>query len=609
MRKPVLLAALALTAGSPLPAAAQEPAGSEFRVNSFVRANVPDVAAGREGGFVVAWPGFDGQTFRIAARRFDRFGNPRGLETVVKASAPSALTDAAVAADASGRFVVAWSAWPQDGSEAGIVARRFDDAGMALDAVEFQVNAYTTSHQIRPALALDASGNFVVVWDSMGQDGSGWGLFARRFDAGGTPLGGEFAVNEFTSGMQGRASVAATPDGGFVVAWESEHQDGNAYAIMARRFDAAGLPLGPEFQVNSYTTGHQMLADVAVDGTGGMVVTWGSHVQDGSGWGVFGQRLDASGAPLGAEFQVNTFTTGFQTYPTVARDADGAFMVSWYGRGPAADTEYDIFGRQYDATGLPVGEPFRVNTHTNGSQRSSSAAALGSGNFVVAWYHFPGEAIAQRYGERLFGDGFETGDVSYWDASAGGGDLTVSGEAAQRPTTYGLRAFVDDAEPLYLEDRTPNGEHRYRARFYLEPHDFDPGEAQGHFRTRVFTALQESPSRRVFALVLRRQGGAYGLMGRVRRDDGSHAETGFLAVSAVSHAVEIRWVRASGPSAGDGLFEMWIDGRPVASLTTIDNDEAVIDFVRMGALSLKTGASGTLHFDEFESRRDTPIGP
>jgi hypothetical protein len=41
----------------------------------------------------------------------------------------------------------------------------------------------------------------------------------------------------------------------------------------------------------------------------------------------------------------------------------------------------------------------------------------------------------------------------------------------------------------------------------------------------------------------------------------------------------------------------------------IDNDASGVDYVRLGVLSVKTGASGTLRFDQFESRRVRYIGP
>ena len=95
-------------------------------------------------------------------------------------------------------------------------------AGQVLLGPEIRVNTYTTSDQARPAVAADAAGNFVVVWDSLGQDGSGQGVFARFHDATGAPIGAaEFRVNSYTTGDQRTARIAATPAGEFIVVWKS----------------------------------------------------------------------------------------------------------------------------------------------------------------------------------------------------------------------------------------------------------------------------------------------------------------------------------------------------------------------------------------------------
>jgi hypothetical protein len=75
-----------------------------------------------------------------------------------------------------------------------------------------------------------------------------------------------------------------------------------------------GNPLGPEFRVNTFIIGSQQSASVATDGSGNFVVVWKSQYQDGSFDGVFGQRYASSGTPLGPEFRVNTYTTGGQTF-------------------------------------------------------------------------------------------------------------------------------------------------------------------------------------------------------------------------------------------------------------------------------------------------------
>lgn len=210
----------------------------------------------------------------------------------------------------------------------------------------------------------------------------------------------------------------------------------------------------------------------------------------------------------------------------------------------------------------------------------------------------------------IFADGFESGGLSAWSLSAtDGGDLAASAPAALAATTVGLRANVNDVSSLYVQDDSPGDEHRYRARFYLDPNGFDPGETQAHFRTRTFIAFSENPTRRVAAIVLKRQGGVFSLMGRARLDDGTQADTGFFPITDAPHAVELELLRASGPDALDGAFQLWIDGVSRIRLTGLDNGLTEVDFARMGALSLKTGAAGTMYWDEFESRRSSYIGP
>ena len=63
---------------------------------------------------------------------------------------------------------------------------------------------------------------------------------------------------------------------------------------------AQGVPLGPEFRVNTYTTNYQVVRSVASDSAGNFVVVWARRNQDGSGFGVFGQRYASTGAASSA---------------------------------------------------------------------------------------------------------------------------------------------------------------------------------------------------------------------------------------------------------------------------------------------------------------------
>ena len=70
-----------------------------------------------------------------------------------------------VAAD--GSFVVVWMSNNQDGMDAGVFGQRYDGSGARI-GVEFQVNGSTLKSEIYPRIAIEADGDFVVVWASSG---------------------------------------------------------------------------------------------------------------------------------------------------------------------------------------------------------------------------------------------------------------------------------------------------------------------------------------------------------------------------------------------------------------------------------------------------------
>ena len=335
---------------------------------------------------------------------------PAGTEFQVNSYATNSQSAPAVASDANGNFVVAWGSTGQDGSYGGVFGQRFNASGLPQGS-EFQVNTYTTSFQGAPAVASDANGKFVVVWN--GQDGGNDGVFSQRFDASGLPQGSEFQVNSYTTSFQSLPAVASDANGNFVLVWQSYRQDGGGFGVFGQRFNAAGAPQGSEFQATSHITGHQRLPDVASDVAGNFVVVWTSFGQDGSGDsnGVFGQRFNAVGVRQASEFQVNSYSTGNQGYPAVASDANGNFVVVWDSNGQDGSA-YGVFGQRFDASGVPQGSEFQVNSYTTSSQSSPTVASNANGNLVVVWQSSgqdgSGSGIfGQRYGDLIFKNGFE----------------------------------------------------------------------------------------------------------------------------------------------------------------------------------------------------------
>ena len=234
-----------------------------------------------------------------------------------------------------GGFIVTWESNSQDASGYGIYAQRYTSAAVA-DGSEFRVNTYTTGNQYLPAVTLDASGDVVVAWTSSLQDGSLTGVYAQCYKtaAPAEASGSEFRANTDPTLQlhQLRPAVASDAAGNYVVAWEGTGT-GDDGGIFAQRYSAAGNPLGGQQLVNATTANSQSRPAVAMDSSGDFVVVWTSNGQDGSNYGVYGRRFDAAGVPQGAEFRVNTYTTSHQWRPSVAMDSDGDFVVVWQSLG------------------------------------------------------------------------------------------------------------------------------------------------------------------------------------------------------------------------------------------------------------------------------------
>ncbi len=380
----ILLATLA-----PAASAAQTPAlGSEFQVNTYTTSqqSYPSVAVSASGNFVVAWKSLnqDGSQYGVFARLFAPDGAPLTGEIPVNTYTTQNQDQPSVAADAAGNFVVVWQADAQDGSLDGIFGQRFDSSGAPVGS-EFQVNTFTTSTQQAPSVSMAGSGAFVVVWQSFSADGNGFGISGRRFDSTGAAQGSEFPVNTYTPGNQVRPAVAMNSAGDFIVAWDSPNQDGDLDGVLGRRFDASGTAVSSEFPVNTYTTGRQTRPSVAVDASGSFVVAWESAGQDGDGLGVFARRFDSSNAPLGKEFLVNTFTTGNQKTPRIAAGPAGEVVALWESEGQIRLGSNGIALQRFDPLGRRLGREFLVNSDT-GNFQSSPAVALGpKGQFVLGW--------------------------------------------------------------------------------------------------------------------------------------------------------------------------------------------------------------------------------
>ncbi len=138
-----------------------------------------------------------------------------------------------VAMSSQGSFVIVWTGNTGDGTEPNIYARLYH-ADAIPHGPAFLVNTHTNSKQEHPAVAMAANGEFMISWDSKDQDGSGDGVYSQRFHATGEKLGREFRVNSRTKSNQRQSRVAMSDDGQFVITWASIGQYGSGFGVYAR---------------------------------------------------------------------------------------------------------------------------------------------------------------------------------------------------------------------------------------------------------------------------------------------------------------------------------------------------------------------------------------
>merc|ERR1712188_140170 len=132
----------------------------------------------------------------------------------------------------------------------------------------------------------------IVVWQSVGQDGSDSGVYGQLYNADGTKLNSEFRVNTYTAGKQHNSNVESFSDGKFIVVWQSFGQDDSNYGVYGQRYNADGTKLNSEFLIHEYGTDRRPNPNIGTFDDGKFIVVWSSNAQDDSGDGVYGQLFN-----------------------------------------------------------------------------------------------------------------------------------------------------------------------------------------------------------------------------------------------------------------------------------------------------------------------------
>jgi hypothetical protein len=329
------------------------------------------------------------------------------LREVASGDQDTGLTAPGLAVSPSGEIEVVWRyvsgrpGYHPVPFHMGIQGQRFDAAGQPMASFDQGPSAIRVPERLK--LAMHPEGDFMLFWQevpvarsfypsfAVTGDREGW---AERFDAGGAAV--KWVYLQFLPD-----DAAPLPQDRFVAVGRNSNAPGAA--LYAHFLSTQGLDRRSPVLVTSEALEPGSPAAVAADRSGRSVVVWSVAPSGAGPAGIFAQRFNALGAPLGGPFRVSQWE-GHDLAPSVSTDAQGNFIVAWQ-RGAG------IYARAFNAEGAPQGDEIAVDSAAVEDQ-APSVALTGDGRFAVLWqssWSSGGETVHAVRGQLFAGAGTRLG--------------------------------------------------------------------------------------------------------------------------------------------------------------------------------------------------------
>jgi hypothetical protein len=383
----------------------------DLLVNTFTNSSQlnPAVTVLANGNVVVAWGSFNQENASslqgVYAQLFSPSGDKIGGEFRVNQTTPFNQRLPALASLSDGRFVVTWVSEQQRfENSVDIYGQLYSAAGVAVGS-EFLINT-TTNITGHPSVAGSSDGGFLVAWserDSINRSNN-WDVIARPFTSAGV---GAVArrVNAMTYGDQVAPRISSIGTD-YLMVWTSLGQDGSREGVYGQFLRGDGSLAGGEFRVNSTTISLQEHPTVASDRVGRYLVAWTSFAGAPGGFDLFAQRYASTGQPLpplDAPF-VSVVSSNILsvTWPALAGFSISNYEV--YADGAAMPTA-SVTNTMWDMTGLAPGSThsFRVAYVLTDGRRSPLSEPTTNTTFGALWYF---NVIPQEWMSLYFGSAF-----------------------------------------------------------------------------------------------------------------------------------------------------------------------------------------------------------
>ena len=188
-------------------------------------------------------------------------------------------------------------------------------------------------------------------------------IMCQRFTKNCALIDSNFRVNTIIGQRNQAPCIAMDKSGEFVVVWQQDVRDMISFDIEGQKYDSSGIPVGGNFKISEDAAGNIQQKNVAdaIKRNKTFVVVWEDFRNGVSD--IYGQLCDSSCALVGSNFKINDNTDSSSCeYPSTAIDSDkGNFIVTWTKHTLNTKIMPQIIVQLFDSIGQTEGTNFQLN--------------------------------------------------------------------------------------------------------------------------------------------------------------------------------------------------------------------------------------------------------
>lgn len=264
--------------------------------------------------------------------------------------------------------------------------RIFDENMTQITSTQ-QVNIFDMSYQEYPSMALTPNETLITAWDSRYQTGSYDDIFSREFYLNATPIASEFQVSQNSRNQEEKPTVSILSSGDRSYLWSC--QDGSLFGVCGKVLDQNNTVKVSDYIINSYTSGSQLDSN-QTPLNGKFAAVW---IDKGRS-GIYTKLVQDDGVLLTSDIKINEYPIDVQSRPAIKTLSDGNGYIIAY--GSVQEDGYHAYIQIVDAKGALIGGNVQVNDEAQGWSSKPSLDIQPNGNVIVA---FTGD---DAYGSGIF---------------------------------------------------------------------------------------------------------------------------------------------------------------------------------------------------------------